>query len=460
MHAAKSQSEKYTGPKGWPIVGSTLDIQRDTLGFFDQARRHGGLFTFRMLTPQGKLDVVSASEPRHVEHVLKTNYKNYRKSGAYARLSSIMGNGLLVSEGDFWLRQRRLSQPAFHKQRLELLAASIFESVEELISQRWNRLPEDAAIDVSEEMSRLTLTIVGRTLLSTDLASVSPKVGRAVHDVLDHASRRIKAAVALPEKAPTPGNLRFKRSLAVLDELVYDIIRHHRAADEDRGDLISMLIAARDDETGDSMTDRQLRDEMMTAIIAGHETTAAALAWAWYLLSRNPGVRRRVEQEALEVLDAGYGAFEQYQRLQYTQAVFKETLRLYPPAWLIARRAYEDDQLADLPVRAGTRVILSPYVTHRDPLLWSNPEGFDPERFMAEGHPANPQEEFAYYPFGGGPRQCLGRNLALMEGPVILAAIARRYRLNLLAGARVTPEAKVTLRPRGGVPVSLARTPN
>lgn len=436
-------------------MGCTLSIQRDTLGFFDRARKYGGVFRFPMLTPEKKLDVCAAFRPDYVEYVLKSNQKNYRKSGAYARLGSIMGNGLLVSEGDFWLRQRRLSQPAFHRHRLRLLAQTIAEATEEMVSKRWDPLESGETIDISEDMSRLTLTIVGRTLLSRDLANVSPQVTFAVQDVLDHASKRIKAAVALPEGAPTPGNRRFKRSLAVLDGLVYDIIREHREGAEDKGDLISMLVAARDEETGEGMTDDQLRDEVMTAIIAGHETTAAALSWAWYLLSKNPETRRRLEREAEDVAGSGFVDFDSYQRLEYAQAVFKETLRLYPPAWLIARRAVQADEIGGLPIDADTRVILSPYVTHRDPALWANPEGFDPSRFLKENEHSLPQEDFAYYPFGGGPRQCMGRNLALMEGPIILATIARRYRLDLVPGAKVVPEAKVTLRPGTGVPVAV-----
>lgn len=458
MYASKLNSGNGSGPSGLPIVGSTLSIQRDTLGFFDRARKYGGLFTFQMLTPQGKLEVYSASKPEYVEYVLKTNRKNYRKSGAYSRLGSIMGNGLLVSEGDFWLRQRRLSQPAFHQQRLQLLASGIADATEQMISERWDRLDAGEPIDIANEMSRLTLTIVGRSLLSTDLANVSPEVGRAVQEVLDQASKRIKAAVAVPENAPTPSNRRFQRSLAILNDLVYGIIREHRARGEDSGDLISMLIAARDEETGEAMTDDQLRDEVMTAIIAGHETTAAALSWSWYLLSKGPDVRRRLENEAKDVLGDGYANFEAYQQLGYAQAVFKETLRLYPPAWLIARRANAADQIGGLPVAPESRVIMSPYLTHRDPALWTNPEGFDPSRFLPENEGLLPQHEFAYYPFGGGPRQCMGRNLALMEGPIILATIARKYRLNLIPGAKVVPEAKVTLRPTPGVPVVLEPT--
>lgn len=455
MHESTTQDSSETGPKGLPVVGSTLTIQRDTLGFFDRARKYGGLFSFQMLTPQGKLDVYSVSKPEYVEHVLKNNRKNYRKSGAYSRLGSIMGNGLLVSEGDFWLRQRRLSQPAFHHQRLKLLANSISEATEQMLSERWARFSAGSTIDVSEEMSRLTLTIVGRTLLSTDLANVSPEVGRAVYEMLGHASKRIKAAIALPEYTPTPGNRRFRRALAILDSLVYDIIKEHRAGGEDKGDLVSMLASVRDEETGEKMTDQQLRDEVMTAIIAGHETTAAALSWAWYLLSANPDARRSLEGEAKAVLSESPADFETYQRLEYAQAVFKETLRLYPPAWLIARRANGADQMGPVAISRDDRVVMSPYVTHRDPALWKNPEGFDPSRFMPENAALLPQEEFAYYPFGGGPRQCMGRNLALMEGPVILATIASKYQLDLVPGARVIPEAKVTLRPGTGVPVTL-----
>lgn len=439
------------GPNGLPVVGSSLAIQRDTLGFFDGTRRHGGICTFKMLTPQGKLDVYSLSAPDYVEHVLRTNHKNYRKSGAYDRLGSIMGEGLLTSEGDFWLRQRRLAQPAFHRPRLQLLASAISGATESMLNERWASLSEGHSLDVADEMSRLTLAVVGRTLLSTDLDNLSPEVGWAVGEVLDYANRRIKAVVAVPEEAPTPRNRRFKKAMSILDALVYDIIREQRRKGEDSGDLISMLVAARDEETGEGMSDAQLRDEVMTAIIAGHETTAAALSWAWALLSGAPEVRRRLEEEADNVLGESSADFEDYQSLHYAQAVFKETLRMYPPAWLIARRAKADDRIGGHYVPADSRVIMCPYLTHRHPGLWPNPEGFDPERFLPENSAGLPDHEFAYYPFGGGPRLCMGRNLALMEGPIILATIARRFRIDLPPGARVEPEAKVTLRPKSGV---------
>lgn len=399
-----------------------------------------------------KLGVYVVSTPEHVRHVLKGNYKNYRKSGAYQRLGSVLGRGLLTNEGDHWRSQRRLAQPAFHTRRLSLLADVMSEAAQQEVSDRLLPTADDEAVDMAAEMSRLTLTIVGRSLLSTDLWTGSNEIGQAVRYFLEYSSRRLKAAAVVPENIPTPRNRKFRRAQEVLDQWVYRIISERRESGEDAGDLLSMLMSARDENTGEGMSNKQVRDEVMTMLIAGHETTAAALGWCWYLLSKHPVVRQKLLSELDTVLDGRSPEFQDLPKLSYTQAVFKETLRLYPPVWLIARRTVEDDEIGGYEIPADSRIVISPYLTHRDQHLWPNPEGFDPERFVGDEVAF---EEFVYFPFAGGPRQCIGRDFALMEGTLILAAIAQRCILNLTPGARIFPEASVTLRPSPQVPMSV-----
>lgn len=455
LRNARSGSERSTrGPKGLPVLGSSLELQRDTLGFFDRGRSYGNLYSFELLTSGGKLLGYAISRPEHVRHVLKDNYKNYRKSGSYDRLASALGEGLLTSEGGLWHRQRRLAQPAFHKRRLASLADTISSTAGEVLERRWaDEVPKP--VNAAAEMSALTLAVLGNALMSTDLSKVSEEVAWAVDVFFSHASRRIKAPLVVPERWPTPDNVRYKSALRKLDAVVYSLIEESKRTCGDGDDLLSLLVGSTDEETGEGMSDRQLRDEVMTMLIAGHETTATALTWCWYLLSCNVEVRGKLFQEVDEVLGGRPPGFEDLQKLRYTEMVFKESLRLYPPAWMIARRAIEDDEIGGYAIPAGARIAVSPYITHRDPAIWDNPEGFDPERFDPE-HPADAlSREFSWFPFGGGPRQCIGRNFALMEGTLLLATVAQRYRLDLAPGVRVEPEASVTLRPRHDVPMTV-----
>lgn len=394
------------------------------------------------------------SHPDYVKHVLMDNYQNYRKSGAYKRLGMVFGNGLLTSEGDFWLRQRRLAQPAFHRKRLEKLSELMTEATEQMLSGRWAPLAKAGKpVDISDEMMRLTLKIVGLSLFSTDLSNETSKVGRAVNYLREYTDRRAWGILVFPENVPTPRNLRFRRALKTLDEVVYGITQHHRSTGKDSGDLTSMLALARDEETGEQMSARQLRDEVMTMLMSGHDTSTATLSWAWYLLSKHPEAYRRLRTELDEVLSGRPPSFDDLSSLAYTKMVFQETLRLYPPGWLIPRIAKEEDEIAGYSIPKESRVALCPYVTHRDPALWENPEGFDPQRFSPESFDGLPN--FAYFPFGGGPRQCIGMNYAMMEGVLILATIAQKYRPDLVPGFNVEPETSLTMRPRGPIPMAL-----
>jgi len=307
-----------------------------------------------------------------------------------------------------------------------------------------------AAFDVVPELSRVTLRILGRCLFERDLTDAADAVGGALQVVLHHTIGKLSSLFPLPGVVPTPRNLRFRAALRALDRVVLSLIAERRRDAADRGDLLSMLLAARDEETGEGLDDRQLRDEVMTLLLAGHETTAMALSWTCYLLSLHPGARRTLEQELDATLAGGAAAGgDDLPRLRYTRMVIDEALRLYPPAWVVTRSADGDDEIGGYAVPAGSRVLISPYVTQHDPALWDDPEGFDPERFAPGAQEGRPR--YAYFPFGGGPHLCIGAGFAIMEATIVLATVARRLRLDLEPGRPVGMDALVTLRPTPGI---------
>ena len=431
---------------GYPVAGVLPRFRSDPFGLLLDATREVG-DAARLRFP-GQ-DWVLLSRPDHVEYVLKENRVNYVKG--YDKARALLGNGLPLNEGESWLRQRRLMQPAFHRGRLTDFAGTIVDEVEETIGAWEGPASAGLSVDVGQEMTLLTQRIIVKTMFGSSVGERGERIARA----FDVAMRGIELRSQLPlwvSRLPLPVNRRFGRALATLDEEVHRIIgerRRERAeGGEGRDDLLGMLLEARDEETGEGMDERQVRDEVMSVYLAGHETTAVLLTWLWYLLSSNPGAARRVREEALEVLGERPPSVGDLPNLPYTRMVIDETLRLYPSAWLLARRAVEDDEIGGYRLPAGIGLFVCPYVTHRRPDLWENPEGFDPERFRpgpdggVEG-----RSRFSYYPFGGGPRQCIGQGFALMEAALIVATIARRYRLDLVPGQTVRPLPRGTLRP-------------
>lgn len=434
-----------TGPRGLPLLGSMLDLMRDPLEFVLRlARDHGDVVPFKVA---GKL-IVQVSGPEHIKYVLQENYKNYGKQTiVWDAIRQFLGEGLLTSEGDFWLRQRRIAQPGFHRQRV----ASFVPLFAELARETIDAWPRGRPFDVAREMMTLTLRIVGRALLSSDPASDADEIGKALAVTLAFPDRRMKMPLPIPLSVPLPMHRKFLAARAVLDRVVYRFIADRRKSGEDGGDLLSMLMLATDEETGERMNDEQLRNEVMTIFLAGHETTGSALSWAIYLLSKHPDVRRKMTREVLDVLGDRTPTLEDLPKLVYLKQIFNETMRLYPPAWVTGRHAVRDDEIAGVPIRAGSIVQVSPYVTHRHPAHWPNPEGFDPERFSPEQVKARAQH--AYIPFGAGPRLCIGNQFALMEAHVILAMIAQRTALDLVPGQTIVPAPSITLRPRDGIQV-------
>lgn len=441
------------GPTGLALLRQSLSIQRDPLSFLlSCAQTYGDIVRF----PIGNPAVLAVSDPEAVRHILQDNHHNYSKDTLqFNTLALVTGRGLLTSDGDFWLRQRRMMQPAFHRQRIAGFGAAMTAAAERRLAL-WEARPAGAPLDVDAEMMALALEVVGRTLFSADLGAEAHDLVRAVLTALDFIVYRAQTPLALPLWMPTPRHRGFQAALRQLDQAVARLTADRRAAlaagRPRPDDLLQMLLDART-EAGQPMTDRQLRDEIITLLIAGHETVASALTWAWHLLAANPIAEAALHRELLITLGGRTPGFDDLPRLPYTRAVFDEALRLYPPAWLITRKALAADLVGGHPIPAGALLIISPFVVHRRPAHWPQPEQFRPERFL--GDQATTAPRFAYLPFGGGPRQCIGNVFALVEGTLVLATIAQRYRLRPAPGRAVRADPLVTLRPHGGLWMTL-----
>jgi len=436
------------GPRGHGLLGHLSDFQHDQLGFYADCARYGDVVPVRL----GPRRAVLFYHPDAIEDVLVTRSRDFVKSPGVRLLRPLLGEGLLLAERDFWLRQRRLVQPAFHRQRV----AAYGEVMTAYAERRLADWKEDDVRDVHDEMMSLTQAIVAKTLFDAEVSDEAHEVGTASHVLMQDFSARLGSMLQLlPSWLPTPANLRARRAIQRLDQLVYRIIAARRQSAEDRGDLLSILLHAQDADDGTVMTDRQVRDEVMTLFMAGHETTAVALSWTWYLLAQHPEVDARFAEELRTVLGSRPPTAADLPRLRYTEMVVTESMRLYPPAYAMGRMAAVPTEVAGHPLAAGIVVILPTCIVQRDPRWFEEPEAFRPERWEDERTRRNPR--YAYFPFGGGPRQCIGNGFAMMEACLLLAAIAQRFRLTLEPGQRVTPTPYVTLRPEPGLRMFLAR---
>lgn len=437
------------GVSGLALFRLMPKFKRNTLQtFVELARRHGDLVCFRGLWTSFML-----IDPRHVEYVLQTNSRNYRKGKNYKEVAASTGNGLLVSEGDVWRRQRRLAQPAFHHQRIASFAKIMTDSAEAML-KHWQPLAERGEfVEVDAEMLRLTLGIVGKALFSRDLSDEADTMSQSFEIIRKHTTDRIMSVVKFPANFPTLQNRRFRQAIANAEQIVYALIAERRCGKGNADDLLSLLMTARDEETGESLSDTELRDQALTIIGAGYETTTQALAWTWYLLAKHPEVENRLHAEISDVLGGRTPTFDDLPHLKYTLMVFQEAMRLYPPIWMMTRAAIKSDEIGGYRIPANSEILLLPYITHRHPKYWEKPEEFDPEHFLPEKVATRPR--FAYFPFGGGPRQCIGNNFALMEAQLIIATVAQKYRLRLADERVIEPEASVTLRPRGSMRMKL-----
>jgi cytochrome P450 len=440
-----------TPAEGLPFFGQVFEAWKDPLKLFMKSRAKYGRVV-RLDFIWMRYLVVSSVEG--AKHVLIDEHRKYRKSVNYDGLKFVLGQGLLTSEGDFWLKQRRLAQPAFHRDRISALAETMLEATDDTVASWLRTGRESPSIDIHSEMMQLTLRIVVRTLFGADVANAK-EIGAAVSVAIRWADEFAGAAIRLPPHIPIPRNREFVKAKATLDALVQNIIDERRGKTDERHDLLSMYMEAEDADTGERMDDAQLRDEIMTLVVAGHETTANALAWAFYLLGQHPPAMRKLRAEIDTVLGDATPTPEKLRAMPTLTQTLDEVLRLYPPAWVVERQANEADVVAGYRVEKDTVVGVSPYLIHRDPDYWENPEGFDPERFSPERSANRPK--LAYVPFGAGPRFCIGNNFALMEAQLIVARILQRVDLELVSGQHIDVDPVVTLRPSAPIKMRVTK---
>ena len=416
------------------------------LEFFTRiARTYGDIVSYRM----GGEHLFLVNDWQHIREILVTNNRNFTKSRGLERSKRLLGRGLLTSEGAFHLRHRRLMQPAFHRERI----AGYGQTMVEYADRMRNAWTDGATLDIAREMNRLTLSIVGKTLFDADVESQAAEVGDALTGVIESFWMMMLPLADVLERLPVPRMRRARIARARLDAIIYGMIAERRASGRDHGDLLSMLLSAQDEDDGGVMTDQQVRDEAMTIFLAGHETTANAMTWTWYLLGGAPDVEAKVHEEIDRVLKGRLPATEDLRLLPYVERVVTESMRLYPPAWIIGRRAIADYPLGPYIAPAQSILIMSPYIIQRDPRYYSEPERFNPDRWTPEFRAALPK--FVYFPFGGGPRQCIGESVAWMELVLLVATIAQRWQLRLVPGHPVVPQPLVTLRAKHGMKMTV-----
>ncbi|MEK7729138.1 MAG: cytochrome P450 [candidate division KSB1 bacterium] len=429
--------------------GHLMGLRRNLLDYLQRvADSCGELGYFKA----GPFHTYLLNNPEHIKDLLVTHHKNFTKSRGLQLAKRILGEGLLTSEGDFHLRQRRLVQPAFHRQRLEGYGAVMCEEAARM-SAAWQA---GAEVDMAEEMMRLTLGIVGKTLFGVNVENEAEEIGAALTTAMSLFSRLTNPLATFLEKLPLPSNIRFFRAKRRLDETIYRIIATRRQSNEDRGDLLSMLLLAQDEEgDGGRMTDLQVRDEAMTLFLAGHETTAIALTWTWYLLSQNPEAEIKLREELQNVLGERLPTVHDFPQLTYARMVLAESMRLYPPAYVFGRMAINEYQIGPYHVPAGATLLVSPYILHRLEHFYPEPLRFMPERWR--GGAEAERHKFAYIPFGGGPRVCIGEGFAWMESVLVLATMAQRWKLRLVPNHPVELKPLITLRPKFGMKMKLER---
>ncbi len=446
----RAAGERFPTTRGWPLIGSVPALMRGSTDYFVQAReRYGDIYTLNL----GLSKFVVLNHPRHVQHVLRDNAANYVKDGPiWSATRKVLGNGLVMSGGDFWLRQRRMMQPQFHRRRLAALGNLMTDAIEEILSS-WS-VP-NRSMDMAQAFNQLTMRVIVRTMFGSSLATQQMNdVAQAITLALDYMLR-VAVTDALPRWLPDPGRRKFAQAIAIFDEAVYAIIDKQRRGEGEENHLLAMLLDVVDAETGEGMTDRQLRDEVATIFLAGFETTAIALAWSTHYLAQHPAIQQRVTAEVDAALGGRTPTFDDLPQLGYTKQVLQETMRLRPPTWFLPRLALEDDEIDGYHIAAGTEVASLFYVIHRHPDEWAEPERFDPDRFTKERIDA--RHRFAWVPFGAGQRMCIGREFALMEAQMALAMMMQRYQPSAIPGYAPKLKLSSTLKTSNGICVNMAR---
>jgi cytochrome P450 len=437
----------WPGPRGQFPFGCLREFRRDQLNFLSDLRRTHGDYV-RIPTVPG-YDIYLLADPAAVEHILVKNYKNYRKPEFLNEpVRLLLGNGLFSSEGDFWLRQRRLAQPAFLRSAIVRLSAPMTAAVESR-TRTWKAAPDGRVLDIVSEMMRLVLEIAGATLFGADVAAGADAIAAAERDIFALVRHKMNNPFSAPLWVPTRLNRAYRAAKGLLDDVVLRVIESRRRNGPAANDLLDMLVAARDAESGTGMSDAQLRDEVLTLLFAGHDTTASGLSWAWYLLARHPQVQEALHDEAATHLAGRAPTAEDLPHLPLATAAFQEALRLYPPAPGLARRAIEPDEIQGRPVPAKAILMPSQWVIHRHPDYWDQPDRFRPERFLPDQ--ARERPKFAYFPFGGGPRACIGNTFALFEGALVLAGLSQNFDFRPADDHEFELDTTFVLRPKDAV---------
>lgn len=444
------------GPRSLPFIGCSPQLARNPLQFLtDTAHKYGDVVD---LGKVGSQHLYFVNHPKDIKYIFQDNNKNYRKSRNFKgkEIELTFGNGLVHSEGDLARRQRRLMQPAFHRERI----GSLINDMTNIIGQTldvWYGIDENTVMDIPAQMLELTQRIIIKALLGVDRSTQSDEIIQAWNIVFNFHNERTWSFFKPPVNLPLPANLQFLKAVRKVETLIYQIIRERKQSENQPDDMLSMMLNACD-ENGEGMSEQQLRDEMVTMFAAGFETAGTTLTWIWYLLSQHPNVEDKLQAELATVLNGRTPTFEDLPNLKYTKMVVEESMRLYPTAWLNSRTNIDEDQIGGYQIPANSQILLCPFVTHRLPAFWENPEHFDPERWLPER--SGDRLRYAYFPFGGGPRQCLGDVFALTEIQLVIAMISQHFRLKLVPKHPVEPKPMLTLQTRYGLRMTLERRSN
>ncbi len=431
-------------PNSWSLLfGNLTQLRKERIQFFiNQQKELGDIFQIKVPTRK----VIVVSNPEWIKYVLVDNNKNFTKSFAYDSIKIFLGNGLLTSEGEYWKRQRRLAQPAFHKEKLALMFNNMVEQSQKCINHIDSFADTNQSINLNKELYKLTLDIVNSTLFYNEVDNTTDRIYHLVSKASEIISKRIDSPFQLPDWVPTLNNINQRIILKEMDELFFSIIDRRRQKQESHEDLLSMLMEAKDEETGEGMSNQQLRDEILTIFVAGHETTQIALSWTFYLLSTNPEKYKIVLKEIDETLKGELPTAINIRGLHYLKQVIDESMRCFPPAWIMGRKTIEKDLIDGYEIEADTNIIMPIYVVHHDERIWEKPYEFKPERFAMDE--VKEKHKYSYFPFGGGPRLCIGNNFAIQEMQVCLAMLLQKYKIEIDENFVPELDPLVTLRPK------------
>jgi cytochrome P450 len=426
---------------------NSLVVLKDPLAFFVSTfAEFGDIYNVN----SNLYTIYVTANPEHIQEIMVTNKKDYAKSDDYKILQYSLGNGLLTSEGDFWKKQRRIAQPAFHRGSMKKLLDIMITSTQQTV-EAWK---DKSQIQLTDEMNFLTLDIVTKCLFGTKLKTDYAKIQEAITVENEYLAERIMKPFKPPFWVPTSKNRAYRKARTYSSGLILDIIKERQSNPSEHHDLLSMLMSAEDEDTGEKMSNQQLKDESITIFVAGHETTANALSWTFYLLSQHPEKLQKLQDEIDCVLQGSTPDFQSLKELKYTQMVLEESMRLYPPAWTIVRKVAHDTNMNGYEFKKDTRLILDVFMLHRHPDYWEDPTAFEPERFEPEQK--KQRHKYAYIPFGAGQRMCIGNNFAMMEMKIVLVLLLQNFQLALTKDApEVVPEPLITLRPKNGILMDL-----